>query len=93
MAKEAGVKINTNCMAKGADISEEGVTMKWSDKQGEEHTLLVDSVLVTVGRKPNTQGWGLEEMGLRMNDSGRFIAIDEQCRTNMPGVYAIGDVT
>ena len=91
--KKQGVKINTNCMAKGADISEEGVTMKWSDKQGEEHTLLVDSVLVTVGRKPNTQGWGLEEMGLRMNDSGRFIAIDEQCRTNMPGVYAIGDVT
>ena len=91
--KKQGVKINTNCMAKGADISEEGVTMKWSDKQGEEHTLLVDSVLVTVGRRPNTQGWGLEEMGLRMNDSGRFIAIDEQCRTNMPGVYAIGDVT
>ncbi|MEC8721820.1 MAG: FAD-dependent oxidoreductase, partial [Candidatus Thermoplasmatota archaeon] len=52
-----------------------------------------DSVLVTVGRKPNTQGWGLEEMGLRMNDTGRFIAIDDQCKTNMPGVYAIGDVT
>ncbi len=91
--KKNGVKINTNCMAKGAEISEDGVTMKWSDKEGEEHSLLVDSVLVTVGRKPNTQGWGLEEMGLRMNESGRFIAIDNQCRTNMPGVYAIGDVT
>ena len=91
--KKNGVKINTNCMAKGAEISEDGVTMKWSDKEGEEHSLLVDSVLVTVGRKPNTQGWGLEEMGLKMNESGRFIAIDNQCRTNMPGVYAIGDVT
>ena len=91
--KKHGVKINTNCMAKGADVSDEGVTMKWSDKDGEEHSLVVDSVLVTVGRKPNTQGWGLEEMGLRMNDSGRFIAIDGQCKTNMPGVYAIGDVT
>lgn len=91
--KKQGVKINTNCMAQGADVSEEGVTMKWSDKEGEEHSLLVDSVLVTVGRKPNTQGWGLEEMGLRMNDTGRFIAIDDQCKTNMPGVYAIGDVT
>ena len=91
--KKHGVKINTNCMAKGADVSDEGVTMKWSDKDGEEHSLVVDSVLVTVGRKPNTQGWGLEEMGLRMNESGRFIAIDGQCKTNMPGVYAIGDVT
>mgnify|MGYP001323767297 FL=1 len=91
--KKQGVKINTNCMAQGADVSEDGVNMKWSDKNGEEHTLLVDSVLVTVGRKPNTQGWGLEEMGLRMDDSGRFIAIDNQCKTNMPGVYAIGDVT
>ena len=91
--KKNGVKINTNCMAKGAEISEDGVTMKWSDKEGGEHSLLVDSVLVTVGRKPNTQGWGLEEMGLKMNESGRFIAIDNQCRTNMPGVYAIGDVT
>ncbi len=91
--KKNGVKINTNCMAKGADTSGNGVNMKWSDKEGKEHNLEVDSVLVTVGRKPNTQGWGLEEMGLRMDDSGRFIAIDEQCRTNMTGVYAIGDVT
>jgi len=91
--KKNGVKVNTNCMAKGADISETGVIMRWSDKEGEEHSLEVDSVLVTVGRKPNTQGWGLEEMGVRMNESGRFIAINEQCRTNMPGVYAIGDVT
>ena len=91
--KKNGAKINTNCMAKGAEILDDGVVMKWSDKEGDEHSLVVDSVFVTVGRKPNTQGWGLEEMGLRMNDSGRFIAIDEQCRTNMPGVFAIGDVT
>ena len=67
--------------------------MRWTDKGGDEHSLDVDTVLVTVGRRPNTQGWGLEEMGLRMDDSGRFIAIDNQCKTNMPGVYAIGDVT
>jgi len=91
--KKNGVKINTNCMAKGADISEDGVTMRWTDKGGEDHSLEVDIVLVTVGRRPNTQGWGLEEMGLRMDDSGRFISINDQCKTNMPGVYAIGDVT
>ena len=63
--KKQGVKINTNCMAQGADVSEEGVTMKWSDKQGEEHSLLVDSVLVTVGRKPNTQGLGIRRNGAK----------------------------
>ncbi|MCC0044871.1 MAG: FAD-dependent oxidoreductase, partial [Brucellaceae bacterium] len=48
-------------------------------------------VLVTVGRKPLTEGWGLEEIDLDM--SGRFIRIDDHCRTSMRGVYAIGDVT
>ena len=49
-------------------------------------------MLVTVGRSPNTKGWGLENMGVRMDTGGRFIRIDRQSRTNVPGVYAIGDV-
>jgi dihydrolipoamide dehydrogenase len=48
-------------------------------------------VLVTVGRRPVTDGWGLEEIDLDMN--GRFIRIDDRCRTSMRGIYAIGDVT
>jgi dihydrolipoamide dehydrogenase len=62
------------------------------EKDGEEHTVKVDRVLVTVGRKPNTKGWGLENTGVRMDAAGRFIRIDRQCRTSVPGVYAIGDV-
>ena len=50
-----------------------------------------DKILVTVGRKPVTEGWGLEEIDLDM--AGRFVRIDDQCRTSMRGVYAIGDVT
>jgi hypothetical protein len=46
-------------------------------------------VLVTVGRKPVTEGWGEIDLDL----AGRFIKIDDQCRTSMRGVYAIGDVT
>ena len=46
---------------------------------------------MTVGRKPLTEGWGLEELALDM--AGKFIRIDDQCRTSMRGVYAIGDVT
>ena len=53
----------------------------------------VDKVLVTVGRKPNTKGWGLENIGARMDGSGTFIRTDRQCRTSVPGVYAIGDVS
>lgn len=56
-----------------------------------EQTLNVDKVLVTVGRKPRTEGFGLEELGLDM--AGPFIRVDERCRTSMRGVYAIGDVT
>ena len=54
--------------------------------------LRLTKVLVTVGRKPNTKDWGLETMGVRM-DPGRFIRIDRQCRTNVPGIFAIGDVS
>ena len=53
--------------------------------------IAADKILVTVGRKPVTEGWGLEEIELDMD--GRFIRIDDQCRTSMRGVYAIGDVT
>ncbi|MVA98391.1 dihydrolipoyl dehydrogenase [Nitratireductor sp. CAU 1489] len=54
-------------------------------------TVPADAVLVTVGRAPATEGWGLEELDLTMD--GRFIAVDDQCRTSMRGVHAVGDVT
>ena len=46
---------------------------------------------MTVGRKPRTEGWGLEELDL--DRAGRFLRIDERCRTSMRGVHAIGDIT
>ena len=58
---------------------------------GRDLTLPADRILVTVGRKPATDGWGLEAIDLDMD--GPFIRIDDQCRTSMRGVYAIGDVT
>jgi len=56
-----------------------------------DHAIPADKVLVTVGRAPVTTGFGLEDLQLAMN--GRFIAVDECCRTSMRGVFAIGDVT
>ncbi|MFI4949501.1 MAG: dihydrolipoyl dehydrogenase [Caulobacterales bacterium] len=57
---------------------------------GETLKIPADKLLVTVGRRPNTQGWGLEEMGVDM--AGPFVKVDERMRTSMSGVYAIGDL-
>ena len=94
--KKHGVSIHTNALAKGAEVKGKGASKKVElsfEKNGEIQSIKVDKVLVTVGRKPNTKDWGLETMGVRMDHSGRFIRIDRQCRTNIPGVFAIGDVS
>jgi len=93
--KKHGVTVHTNALARGAEIKGKGAARKVEltfEKDGEEESIKVDKVLVTVGRSPNTKGWGLENMGVRMDASGRFIRIDRKCRTSVPGVYAIGDV-
>ncbi|PXF19258.1 MAG: dihydrolipoyl dehydrogenase, partial [Methanobacteriota archaeon] len=93
--KQHKVTVHLKALARGAEIKGKGASRKVHmtfEKGGEEHTIKVDKVLVTVGRRPNTKGWGLENMGVRMDTGGRFIRIDRKCRTNVPGVYAIGDV-
>ena len=94
--KKNNVTIHTESLARGAEIKGKGASRKVEitfEKDGSEQTLKVDKVLVTVGRKPNTKGWGLENIGARMDGSGTFIRTDRQCRTSVPGVYAIGDVS
>ncbi|HJL55140.1 MAG: dihydrolipoyl dehydrogenase [Candidatus Thalassarchaeaceae archaeon] len=94
--KRHGVTVHTNALARGIEIKGKGASRKVElmfEKEGEEESIKVDNVLVTVGRRPNTKGWGLENMGVRMDASGRFIRIDSQCQTNVPGVFAIGDVS
>jgi len=60
------------------------------DASGKLLEVKADTVLVTVGRRPRTQGWGLESMGVDMD--GRFVRVDDQCRTSMKNVWAIGDL-
>jgi len=69
----------------------EGERVKVRDASGVEAYLEADRVLVAVGRKPATTGWGLEHLMLDMN--GRAVKVDEQCRTSMRNVWAIGDLT
>jgi dihydrolipoamide dehydrogenase len=58
--------------------------------KGEPLALAADKILVTVGRRPRTEGWGLEAMGL--DREGPFVKVDDQCRTAMRDVWAVGDL-
>jgi dihydrolipoamide dehydrogenase len=84
-----GVEILTGAKAKGLARAGDALLVEAAD--GRETSLAADRILVTVGRKPVTQGWGMEELVLDMD--GPFIRIGERCETSMRGIYAIGDVT
>ncbi|PHS74415.1 MAG: dihydrolipoyl dehydrogenase [Robiginitomaculum sp.] len=93
--RDHDVKVHTSSFAQS--VSTKAVSTKggkhsltYTDKNGEEATLACDKVLVTVGRIPNTEGWGLENMAVDMD--GMFVKVDNKCRTAMGGVYAIGDL-
>jgi dihydrolipoamide dehydrogenase len=83
-----GVKVLTGGKAKRLSSDGKALTV---EAEGKESRIVADRILVTVGRKPATQDWGLEELELD-RDNG-FLRIDDQCRTSMRGVHAIGDVT
>lgn len=89
--KKKGVEIVTEAMAKSAEETDKGVTITYEDKKGESHTVEADYVLVTVGRRPNTDEMGLQEVGVEMSDRG-IIEVDKQSRTNVDSIYAIGDI-
>jgi len=66
------------------------ITVTYADGDG-EHKLQVDKLLVAAGRRPNTGDIGAEDIGLKLDARG-FIDVDGDCRTNLPGIFAIGDV-
>ncbi len=88
--KKKGVEIITDAMAKGVEESDDGVKVT-AEVKGEEKTFDADYVLVTVGRKPNTEELGLEQIGVKMTDKG-LIEVDKQGKTSVDGLYAIGDI-
>ena len=77
--------------ARAIGLSGKGDAMLVEKADRSELRLEADRILVTVGRRPVLEGWGREELVLDMD--GRFLRIDEHCRTSMRGIYAIGDVT
>lgn len=82
-----GVTVHLGARALGQD--DEGLRVETADGQGQQ-TIPADRILVTVGRKPLTEGWGLDQMALAMD--GRFVKIDDRCATSTTNVWAIGDL-
>jgi dihydrolipoamide dehydrogenase len=84
--ERAGVILHLSAKAKSVEKG----ALVIETKDGKTEHLAADKILVTVGRKPNTESWGIESMAVDM--TGRFVKIDDHCRTSMKDVWAIGDL-
>ncbi|MGQ0512650.1 MAG: dihydrolipoyl dehydrogenase [Betaproteobacteria bacterium] len=81
---EFGVQISKVATGKGVKVDYKGA-------DGTAKTLEVDRLIVSIGRVPNTTGLNAAAVGLKLDERG-FVAVDEDCRSNLPGVWAVGDV-
>ncbi|MCM3759284.1 dihydrolipoyl dehydrogenase [Alkalihalobacillus oceani] len=88
--KKNGVDFKMEAMAKSVEETENGVKVT-AEVKGAEEVFEADYVLVTVGRKPNTDEIGLEQIGVELDERG-IIKVDKQCRTSVSNIYAIGDI-
>jgi dihydrolipoamide dehydrogenase len=89
--KKQGLDIHLGVQIGEVKTGANGVSIAYTDKDGNAKTLEADRLIVSVGRVPNTDNLGLEAIGLKANERG-FIDVDDHCRTAVPNVYAIGDV-
>ncbi len=98
VAKEAkkafdkqGLKIEVGVKVGEVKKTGKGVSVAYTNAKGEAQVLDVDRLIVSVGRVPNTAGLGAEAVGLKLDERGAVV-VDDECRTNLPNVWAIGDV-
>lgn len=85
-----GVKVLTGAAVKRIEKDEEGQIVTWFDLKGKEDSVISSDILMAVGRRPNVDGLNLEAAGVEF--SSRGIPVDDMMRTNVPHIYAIGDV-
>ena len=86
---ELGVKVGEiNVTGKG---SKKGVSVAYANAKGEAQKLEVDKLIISIGRVPNTVGLNAEAVGLKLDERGAIV-VDDDCRTNLAGVWAVGDV-
>jgi len=98
IAKEAhkaftkqGLKIELGVKVGEIKNLKKGVTIAYEDAKGVAQTLSVDKLIVSIGRVPNTQGLNGDAVGLKLDERGA-IEVDANCRTNVSGIWAVGDV-
>ncbi|CAM5784743.1 dihydrolipoyl dehydrogenase [Ottowia pentelensis] len=98
IAKEArkafdkqGLKIELGVKVGEVKAGKKGVTVSYANAKDEAQTLEVDKLIVSIGRVPNTTGLNAEAVGLKLGERGDVL-VDDDCRTNLPGVWAVGDV-
>jgi dihydrolipoamide dehydrogenase len=87
--KKQGLDIHLGAKVTAAKAGKKGVKVEYDDKSG-SNTIEVDKLIVAVGRKPYTEGLLADDAGIQLDDRG-FIVVDDECRTRVKGVYAIGD--
>ena len=86
---QLGVKIDKVSVEKKGKAEE--VRVEYLDAKGELQTLAVDRLIVSIGRVPNTTGLNPQAIGLALDERG-FVVVDDECRTSVPNVWAVGDV-
>ena len=98
IAKEAhklfvkqGLQIELGVKVGAIKAGKKGVTVAYTDAKGEQQTLAVDRLIVSIGRVANTTGLNAQAVGLKLDDRGAIV-VDDDCKTNLPNVWAVGDV-
>jgi dihydrolipoamide dehydrogenase len=98
IAKEAhkaftkqGLKIELGVKVGEIKSDKKGVSVAYTNAKGEAQTLVVEKLIVSIGRVPNTTGLNPDAVGLKLDERGAIV-VDGDCRTNLPNVWAVGDV-
>jgi dihydrolipoamide dehydrogenase len=92
LLKKQGMDIRLGTLVTGTEVNGKEVTVTSKNAAGEESSQTFDKLIVAVGRKPFTDGLLSEDSGVGLDERG-FVHVDEQCRTEAPGIFAIGDIT
>jgi dihydrolipoamide dehydrogenase len=98
IAKEAsklftkqGLKISLGVKINKVSAGKKDVTVEYADASGAAQKAVFDKLIISIGRVPNTNGLGADTVGLKLDERG-FVAVDDDCKTSLPNVWAIGDV-
>lgn len=90
LTKDTGLTIQMGVKITDVSVGEHTVTLHYQNA-GSDATLEVDKLIVAIGRVPNTAGLGGEDIGLQIDERG-FVVVDDNCHTNLPNIWAVGDV-